>query len=425
MLYSRLFMPVFMAFSLLVSPVAANAIACHDLFAARAEFRYPSEILALDMTQGHTIQNLSRHLREKLGDETFASFTSPETRYVIVQGPARSPLKHLRSSSVEEIKEISNPQGAFNVVKASYADGKTDFVFTNVNGESRLTQVLSYLRLGRVEEKRISLVGRQTTYENVYRKTFEKIGHIPDMVIFGFANTAVEIMASHSARMGSKILKENEVYADRKWKKPAFHQHELLHMGVQVFSFANGKKVWVLDNEYGDRAGVLARSLVRHGVKRVLLLGTAGAVRGDYRVGDRVSPELMANDKGVLQKSPGLELVQKKSGVHTHVDSPILETKAWLQKKTAEGIDFVDIELQKVAPEFKDLDFAAYFIISDVIGSKRPSDYTQWTDRDRVNSRKKLSPVIEAFAKLSGIDLKTIEDYRIHKFQTNTNEAPL
>ena len=83
-----------------------------------------------------------------------------------------------------------------------------------------------------------------------------EIGKPPDLVVFGFANTAIRgfLNSNVSNPKIGKFIMRNSEYAESKWGKPFFGAHELQNMGVQIFTFSDGKTVWFIDNEYGDRA---------------------------------------------------------------------------------------------------------------------------------------------------------------------------
>lgn len=409
---------IFSAFtSVNLSPAHAETIMCKSLFARTNVFAYPPLLKTITPETPHTIQNLPAYLELKLGKKVLELAQLGSASFDILLGKERDQITNSAIYDIVEARPIENPFGAFNVSYVRFRTGEEKVIFTNINGESRYIQLLSFLKLAGVAERRISVKGDLTSYRSLYRETFKKIGHKPDLVVFGFANTAIQAMAEMSNKRLWKMVKEkNKFYAEEKWIKPDSHEHELMNMGIQVMRFAGGKKVWFIDNEYGDRAGQLARALREHGVKEVLLLGTAGALKSKYKVGDIVAPDAVMNEKGLIEKLKTMGLYKQKDGTHVHVDSPAVETKEWLDRSRAVA-DFVDVELLKVAQEIKNIPYDAYLVISDVLHSDKPSDYTQWTEQHRVQLKQNLIPILTLFLQRAGVtDLNDLRMYGIHPF---------
>lgn len=416
--FLRLFVGLLFSLVLVQTSYAANI--CQDVF-SDISFSYPAIVQKIQPNQPHTIENVQQYLRTKLGAEALLEANNPKVNYVVVQGPAADPLRYLNKANIQSTTELSNPFGAFNVTKVVYKSGEISFAITNVNGESRYIQVLSFLRLANIPESRISTQGALVSYTGLYKNTFQKIGHVPDLVIFGFANTSFEaIVKMVNSPQAVNYLRTNKSYADRKWEKPAFDQHELLNMGVQVISFKNGKKIWLIDNEYGDRATMLIDALQDHGARNILLLGTAGSLNEKYGVGQVVSPRYYVSESGQVTDTNMVSAVQTKQGRHVHVDSPGLETKLWMTEQVLRKVDFVDVELQKASSAIRpQVYFDAYLIISDVINSSKPQDYTKWSESDRNKTKDVLGPILDSsLRRLNILNTNEIVSYDIKYFET-------
>lgn len=405
-----------------------EAALCRSLFAQSQPFHYPAILNSLAPNVPHTIQNMKDYLERKLGKQVVESATDPRTTYQILLGPARKKLPELAANGIVHSQTIENPFGALNVVRLVKKDGSEIFVFTNINGESRYMQLMSFLKLVGIPESKINVDGYLTSYKNIYKKTFEKIGPKPDLVVFGFANTAVQALAEASDRtIWSNVMDNNIKYAEKKWKKPDSFEHELANMGIQEMVFEGNKKVWFIDNEYGDRAAVIARSLREYYGDSflTLVLGTGGALNSKYKVGDIVSPKFTLTNGDIRTPLNSLGELISKEGDHVHVDSPGLETKAWLHQQIASKADFVDVELQKIANELQGTKFDTYLVISDVLFSNTPSDYTQWSENHRQELKQKLFPILEHFLKKVGIlNLEMLQKYNIQKFAVTEDEHP-
>lgn len=398
---------------------AQSAGSCEDLFAS---FEYPRIVEKVDPLEPHTIEDVTSYLKSKMGPEIIDLARDKNTDFIVLKGHGKKTAGFFQSDNILRYKELKNPFGAFNVVKVDYRGGGSSVVITNVNGQSRYIQVLSFLRLLHVPESKIRVKGYLRSYKSVYKRTFESIGKAPDLVVFGFSNTSFEIIAHSQPVLGIKSREMHELnhsYATNKWIKPSFEEHELQNMGVQVMKFKNGKTIWFIDNEYGDRATVLVEAMQDHGIKNILLLGTAGALNPAYSVGQLVSPDFYVRPNGSVvpsnSKSPSIE----KEGEHVHVDSPGLETKAWLKEQVSDGVDFVDVELQKVSNVIRpDVHYETYLIISDVLNSEKPQDYTKWSEQSRQNTMVTLKPILNDSLKRIGITPTTpIQSFDVHYFQ--------
>lgn len=409
-------------FSIGFASYAQAQESCQDVFGF---FSFPRIIDELDPYAPHTIEDVPSYLRNKIGKETLSEVHNENVDYIILQGPGTLYKNFFTAPDVVKIKEIPNDFGAFNVVRVEFKNGRSAFVFTNVNGESRYLQVLSFLRLARVDENRIYSKGQLVSYNIIYRRTFRALKEVPDLVVFGFSNTSFEIITKNNpVKAREAYLATNHRYATQKWIKPLFMEHELQNMGVQAMTFANGKKVWFIDNEYGDRATVLIEALQNHGVKNILLLGTAGSLNPIYQVGDVVSPQTYADGNGgMILSNTTFSLVQR-SGEHVHVDSPALESKRWLKQEIADGNDLVDVELQKAAGVIAPtVHFEAYLVVSDLLNSKTPQDYTKWTEKSRQKSMEALKPILTQSLLRIGVQPTTeITGYKVEYFKTTKGD---
>ena len=246
---------LFVIYASVPAAFPSTQIHCATRFAELKEFRYPKALDELDPEAPHTIKDMRNYLFSKLGKEPVELAKNPQIKFTIVKGPGEEFLRHLQLAADETAHPVDNPFGAFNLVKVTGPNRPPHFYITNVNGESRYLQVLSFLKLAGVQERQIQSFGNLSSYREIYLDTFQRIGHKPDLVVFGFANTALQDFAERSPSANtSEILRRNLEYTAGKWNKPVYRQHELSRMGVQVLELQNGKHIWFIDNEYGDRA---------------------------------------------------------------------------------------------------------------------------------------------------------------------------
>lgn len=382
---------------------------------------YPEVTTGLEPGVPHTIQEMDSYLKSKLSNELVASIkNNPETRVILALGPGVGIEKLLKNQPpIKEMRPLSNPFGAFNAVQVEFVNGKRPFLLTNVNGRSRYIQVMSLLRLSGLKSKRITLLGEMISYKSLYKSTFASIGHEPDLVVFGFANTAFESMIGHlKLNNAAEIAEKNSAYAKKKWEMPPFDRHELENLGVQIVTTSSGKRIWFIDNEYGDRAVDLYQALDEHGYKKMIYLGTAGSVNPNFNVGDIVTPQYLIRPEGRFE----LETIESeiaKTGVLNDVDSPTLETQAWLERQNKLGVDFIEVELAKILKAIhgkKKARLSAYLVISDILQSEKHVDYTKWSEAQRQELRDKIWPLLKSTFQ-DAPDLTKMElSYEIKKF---------
>lgn len=160
------------------------------------------------------------------------------------------------------------------------------------------------------------------------------------------------------------------------WKKTP-----LVNKGLDIDLFTHPtikRKLVIARNVYGDDTDIILETFYNKGLRRVVYLGSAGAIV-DYHIGDVVIPNEFVNrnsdsmpfpDNFAYEFQPELSALltvhaQKKHGwVPTLFD----ETKDLLLEWRAKSIDAVDIEglhLIRFARSHPDLKMAVFFIISD------------------------------------------------------------
>lgn len=138
------------------------------------------------------------------------------------------------------------------------------------------------------------------------------------------------------------------------------------------------RKLIVARNVYGDDTDIVLKTLYDKGLRRVVYLGSAGAV-ADYRIGDVIIPNEFVTrkhgsvpfpDNFAADFLPALSNSLTVHGRRRHGWVPTLfhETKDLLLHWRAESIGAVDVEgwhLGKFARGHPDLKMAAFFVISD------------------------------------------------------------
>jgi len=167
----------------------------------------------------------------------------------------------------------------------------------------------------------------------------------------------------------------------RKLRAQNWQQHALTKEGLDIDLFTHPTikhKIVVARNVYGDDGLIILNAFYRKGGRRVLYLGSAGAI-ADYQIGDVVIPNEVTDLKHnvVSFEKNFARAYRSEIGnlVNVHADkkhgwvqSLFDETTDVLLDWRARSVVSVDIEglhLAKFAQAHRDLELAALFVMSD------------------------------------------------------------
>jgi uridine phosphorylase len=162
----------------------------------------------------------------------------------------------------------------------------------------------------------------------------------------------------------------------RDWRKTP-----LVKEGLDIDLFTHPairQKIVVARNVYGDDADIILNTFYQKGMRRVVYLGSAGAI-ADYAIGDVVIPNEFVdrhhrsvpfqNNLARAYQSEISDLVPVHGDIKQGwVQSLFDETKAVLLDWRTKSVGSVDIEgiyLGRFAARHRDLQIAALFVISD------------------------------------------------------------
>jgi nicotinic acid mononucleotide adenylyltransferase/uridine phosphorylase len=179
-----------------------------------------------------------------------------------------------------------------------------------------------------------------------------------DILLFGFKGNWTRILQASQWRR-TPLVKEG--------------------LDIDVFSHPIVRqKIVVARNVYGDDANLVLDAFYRKGIRRVLYIGTAGAI-ADYQIGDVVIPGQFVDGRGTSidfdnnaahHYEPELAslLTVHRRQKHGWVQSLFHETKQLLLDWRERSVVSVDIEglyLGWFAMNHKDLNMAVLLVISD------------------------------------------------------------
>jgi len=160
------------------------------------------------------------------------------------------------------------------------------------------------------------------------------------------------------------------------WQRSALVKEGL---DIDVFSHPTVKqRIVVARNVYGDDVNMVLDAFYRKGMRRVLYLGTAGAI-ADYRIGDVVVPgqfvdrhgtsiSFETNWAGGYEAELANQLVVHGREKHGWVQTVFDETKQVLVSWREQSVGSLDIEglhLGRFANDHKDLKMGVLLVISD------------------------------------------------------------
>lgn len=179
-----------------------------------------------------------------------------------------------------------------------------------------------------------------------------------DILLFGFKGNWTRILEAGQWRR-SPLVKEG--------------------LDIDVFTHpVTRQKIVVARNVYGDDVNLVLDAFYRKGIRRVLYIGSAGAI-ADYQIGDVVIPAQFVDGRGTSinfdnnsahHYEPELAnlLTVHEREKHGWVQSLFDETKQLLldwRERSVGSLDIEGLHLGRFAMNHKDLNMAVLFVISD------------------------------------------------------------
>jgi uncharacterized protein len=383
---------------------------------------YRHEITSLKPGEAHTVKNLEKYIKDNLGAETIAAIRNGREPFIIYQGEGGEVSAEMEKKGWKMLGPVGKREGFHQVYHMADEKGEPFYAVIRVNGDDRVLHMQSFFKLAGLPEERLTTMGHYSSFRDDYLKTFQKLGHKPDYVIYGMGKTAASALMTsrplHNAReLGSifteKFTGKRNAPAEAKPSAPA---HDLDGLSMQVMTLENGKHVWFFPPLYGDLSRDVMEALVQHGAKDITFMGTAGAVNPSFKVGQIVSPTARIASDG---KHEDLQWLAPSPGatpcVYMRVATPNIETEKWGREVHEQGVDSIEVELGYWLDELRkhpDIKFRVQNVISDVIQGERHADMTQWSPH---NNLRILGTVRRSL--LAGSGLKE-EDLAVAHYQS-------
>ena len=332
----------------------------------------------------HTINKIPEYLNANMGSKTIELARDRNLKFEIHIGDGKEVIQALTASGWKIIERIVNPQGFHEVFHAISPTGEERILITRVNGKDRLTHVETLLKMMGISKDRVQIRGRIKSWGPRYDKLFKKYPK-PDAVFIGGTFSIENIVT----------LKGHTISRQIAVPKPASDSSgrgDLDGMTLKIIELNNGKRIWVLNNLYGDIIFDLVASLEKLSIPIMVYTGTAGATSADFKVGELVSP--VADLSGGTEEGLGwlakLPSVTNK-GSYKHVSTPNLENRNWLYRTIEQKVDIVEVELKYLFSILKrrpDIKTYVALLISDVVVGSNHSDYTEWGSQQQISEFK-------------------------------------
>ncbi len=412
---------LFFAASFALQSHASRPTDCHHFYTGEKKTStrgYVTEIEALEPDAPHTITNMDVRLKSDLGEVGYTYAKDLKTKFIIIEGPLQKALKKAFQLGYSNLEVVPKVRRVIEVFKALDPYGERVVIVARVNGKDSLIHAQSVLRLSGVRANRVTTIGQVQALQSYYQNAFKKIGYVPDGLVFGWPNSLVNaIFAQNKLRNSVRYLSLLKAYHE-KHTDPSLTDHELEGQGVQVLEFKNGKKIWFVNYARGDRSLDIFNAAVAHGIKDITLIGTAGSLSGQDKVGQIVTPRYQRDENGRIHDLDGVVETLPNypaRGLYQRVSTPNIETETWLGEMKKASVQYIDVEmgyLLDVKRNHPEVKVRPLFVISDILDPNHRSDITKWSAK---NARQVAPNLLELFQ--ANFGLETSSDYQLNSYR--------
>jgi hypothetical protein len=201
--------------------------------------------------------------------------------------------------------------------------------FRGILGVNRLYKIVLMLLLGGCSVQHLRLVDHQPDYRELAHDDLRHVSQNLDLIVVGGL-----VVGGHD--LDDRFAVESE-----------FRGHIVSGRQCNV----QGRKILLTTFPYGDLSFFAAVNLFDKIPKKLIFTGAAGAIAGDYKVGDIFLPEMVREISSSRQDvKPSHEaftglLDLCKKGIHASVKTPLVETNAKIHELCHLGITTIDVEV--------------------------------------------------------------------------------
>ena len=273
-------------------------------------------------------------------------------------------------------------------------------VILGVGNETKLNHLLLQLKLSKVDLNKVVIRGNieDALYEN-QQKLKDIIENLEGEIDTVFMGNRSLILVEFAKRKYPKEMKSalNETDAEKIAEKLLQKNHKLktyiIGEGVYKFSYfewqIRNKNVGIIGCRMpnGSLARIATEAFIKKGIRHFIMLGAGGSLSslspvGSYQLintathnNNSVSLSELLNVKKMIVEFSDIPLLE--NGNNVTLDSPLVETRSWLNKVRNAKLTSVDVETyhiikgiqncQKFGKKAK-LEILAGLFISDVVG---------------------------------------------------------
>ncbi|MBI3553352.1 MAG: hypothetical protein HY077_12730 [Elusimicrobia bacterium] len=381
---------------------------------------YPAELAAIEPSAEHTVKDLDAYLNDNLGAETVRQARAGKASFLIAVGEGRDALAKAEELGWILGSRVDKREGYHRVFEALGPDGRFGYVVQRVNGDDRVLHIQSLLKLAGAPAGRVRTVGRSVSWRERYRRVFDKQGYVPDLVVYGFSNTAIDASLLRNAFQNGRhfaTLTRNYFTKKAAISGGGEDADDLDGMSMQVVELKDGRRIWFLHCMFGDLARDLVGAAVDHGAKNISFIGSAGSLEGAARMGEVVVPAKYRRADGseeILDRLPDIPGIARR-GTYLRVPTPNVGTKAWTSAARKKGVDLIESELGYVLDELKlrpEVRLQVALVIAEATFGPDGRDMTEWGLFDLRKLMPSLDRILDAALGASS------KDYVVKKLST-------
>jgi hypothetical protein len=332
-------------------------------------FKVSRKPVACSTPQGSYTFDMDQYLADRFPrafsaflKEQMAQPSSPPVELYVHNHPLEEAYERHRRDGYANFYFLQTRRGQFhrNIYLAVKSNPRAyRVIFTNVRGNDRRANVLCQIHRTNIFSSYRFVESRQEQPLFVFNPSGNSLRlNETDWLLFGFKGNW-----------------------SRRLRAQNWQQQPLVKEGLDIDLFAHPTikhKIVVARNVYGDDGLIILNAFYRKGGRRVLYLGTAGAI-ADYQIGDVVIPNeftdrhhkvvpFQKNVAGAYQPElTGLLSVhaEKRHGWVQHLFDETTNVLSDWRAKSVVSVDIEGLYLARFAETHPDVKIAALFVISD------------------------------------------------------------
>lgn len=352
---------------------------------------YSPEAQKINFSEEHTL-DIPHYIFRNLGSQA-DTLSARYDQFFILVGEPKDYNQILRAEGITTLKTVSKSYGTHHLSEGVDQKGRSVLLVSNLHVSEQVLRSQLLLKAAKIPGSKVKTFGSLRSLKDVYLKAFQQMGAPPDIVVYGFAGTFFHQMLQLNPRISISRLKFNLAMQKKKrlsswnsnWTEPFYS-----------VTLADGTRIWLLTNVYGEHAKFLFEALAEnYNPQLFLALGTAGALNPTIAQGQIFSPDYILKEDGTLFEPNLIPLTNSAiGGTYSRVQTPLVETKSWLNKNKEFGIDVVDVELGHIIEAHQTnphIPLKAAFLISDqILLNNQVSDLSKWNKQALSDSSQTL-----------------------------------